>query len=101
MQKGDIARLNFGFNEQLIIQRDDLHEVAARLNYAADGIHHHLLNDAAHRRGDHSSVHPVFKGFYAGLRFAQICTSFVQLGQRIALEATTAFPDFILNLFNF
>ncbi|MNI38662.1 hypothetical protein D3C73_928130 [compost metagenome] len=77
MKEGNIAWLYFGFNQQLVIKWDDLHQIATGLNHPTDGIHHDLLDDTADRRGDHSTIHAVFQCFDAGLRLTQIGTGFV------------------------
>ena len=49
MQEGNVLRTNARFDQQGVIQRHDLDQIAARLHNPANGIDQQLLDDATHR----------------------------------------------------
>ena len=44
MDEGDIGRLDLGFNQQVVFDRHNFHDIHARLDYAAYRGHFHLLD---------------------------------------------------------
>ncbi|MNC45200.1 hypothetical protein D3C75_941480 [compost metagenome] len=99
-QKRDVLRANFGFHQQLIVKRDNLHQVVTRLDHAADSVHQQLLHHTPHRRGHQRAVDPVGDGFTRGLDFAEIGAGFVKLPQRLAAVTTARFAHLTFNLFD-
>ena len=50
--KGDVLRTDIGFDQQFVVNRDDLHDVFACVHNAADGGDFYAFDDAAHRCAD-------------------------------------------------
>ena len=50
--KGDVLRTDIGFDQQFVVNRDDLHNVFACVHNAADGGNFYAFDDAAHRGAD-------------------------------------------------
>ena len=64
-------RADLGFHQQLVLQRNDLHDVLARLDHPAARVHPDVLHDAVYRRGQHRARHLVLAGRQRFLHLGQ------------------------------
>ncbi|MNG15305.1 hypothetical protein D3C84_991250 [compost metagenome] len=62
MQERDVLRADLRFDQQVVFQRHDLQQVAARLDHAANGVDLEQLDDAMHRRHYRGARDPVING---------------------------------------
>ncbi|MNC25187.1 hypothetical protein D3C75_732640 [compost metagenome] len=97
MQEGDVLGANTCLDQQGVVQRHDLHQIAARLDDAANGVDQHLLDDATYRRGDQGALDSILQRFTSGLDLAQLGLHLVELGERLAAKACAGFTDFALD----
>src|SRR5690606_20428563 len=66
VEEGHVLRAYPGFDQQVVFQRDDLQQVAARLHHAADGVDLELFDDAVDRGDDGGTADPVLDGDAGG-----------------------------------
>ena len=75
-EKGNVARRDLRFQQQRVIERHDLDDVAPRQHHATLGVDQQPLDGAAHRRADLGLLHAVGQADAALCKTVERCSGF-------------------------
>ena len=95
-QKRDVGRTDARFDQQRVFQRNDLDQVHAGLDHAADGVDLDLFDDTRHQCPHDRARYPVLESSIGGAQSSMLSSCKVQFLHRLGVKSRRELMNLLL-----